>query len=81
MKLTGNTIFITGGSAGIGRRHAQALHNLGNKVIISGRRNCHLERVVALGTDADEILVDVARPLRDNAAPTSTSSSRNSTTG
>lgn len=38
MKLSGNTILITGGSAGIGLALAQRLHISGSKIIICGRR-------------------------------------------
>lgn len=38
MKLTGNTILITGGSTGIGLAFAERFIKSGNKVIVTGRR-------------------------------------------
>ncbi|WP_286232307.1 SDR family oxidoreductase [Neobacillus mesonae] len=43
MKLSGNTVLITGGAAGIGLAFAERFINAGNKVIVCGRREAKLQ--------------------------------------
>ena len=47
MKMTGNTIFITGGATGIGLSMAKLFYEMGNTVIICGRRTDRLAKAKA----------------------------------
>ncbi|MBE8724436.1 SDR family oxidoreductase [Flavobacterium hungaricum] len=46
MKTTGNTVFISGGSAGIGLAIAKKLNAAGNKIIINGRSEERLQNAL-----------------------------------
>jgi uncharacterized oxidoreductase len=70
MKLTDNTIFITGGGTGIGRGLAESLHKLGNKVIISGRRKEHLDATTKANPGMDSAELDISNPANITAVTT-----------
>ncbi|MCV9929808.1 SDR family NAD(P)-dependent oxidoreductase [Flavobacterium sp. LS1R49] len=75
MKTTGNTVFITGGSAGIGLAIAKKLSAAGNKIIINGRNEERLQNALkqldnAIAIQGDLSLetdrVRIATQLKEN---------------
>lgn len=64
MNLTGRTILITGGSAGIGLAFALKFVELGNEVIVTGRRQEVLDEVKTKHPKLHTIQSDVADPAQ-----------------
>src|SRR5947207_11956004 len=64
MKITDRTILITGGSAGIGLAFALKFLELGNQVIVTGRRQTVLHEVKAKYPKLHTIQGDVADPVQ-----------------
>lgn len=60
MKLTGRTILVTGGSAGIGLAFALKFVELGNEVIVTGRRRAALDELKAKHPKLHVIQSDVS---------------------
>ena len=59
MKQSGNTILVTGGGSGIGAALAHRFHDLGNTVVIAGRRQEALDRACAGRADMHALTLDV----------------------
>jgi uncharacterized oxidoreductase len=62
MDITGNTIFIPGGTSGIGLALALALRGRGNTVIIGGRRAGLLRSLAAEHPGLGTVTIDTADP-------------------
>ncbi|WP_433011116.1 SDR family oxidoreductase [Kribbella sp. CA-294648] len=68
MKTTGNTIFITGGTSGLGLGLALRWRELGNTVIIGGRRKELLDQIATDYPGIGTVELDVADPASIDTA-------------
>ena len=62
MKITGNTILITGGATGIGYAFTEAFINQGNEVIVCSRDEGHLRKASAALSGLHTRRCDLSKP-------------------
>ena len=67
MKLTGRTILVTGGMAGIGLAFALEFSRLGNEVVVTGRRQNVLDELRSKHPEIRAIRSDVSDPAQITA--------------
>jgi len=61
MRISGNTILVTGGGSGIGQALAHRFHDLGNTVIVAGRRMEVLQQTIAGRANMHAVAFDAGR--------------------
>ena len=70
MQTQGNIILITGGGSGIGRALAQRWHDLGNTVIVAGRRQEALDETIRGRSNMHAMTLDIEDPAAVEAFAT-----------
>jgi uncharacterized oxidoreductase len=62
MRMTGNTVLVTGGGTGIGRGLAESLHRLDNQIVIASRRPEPLQAVAEANPGIQYLSLDQSDP-------------------
>lgn len=70
MRTHDSTLFIPGGTSGIGLALAVALHERGSTVVVGGRRRDALERIRAEHPGLDAVEIDTTDPVSIDTAVT-----------
>ncbi|WP_394771052.1 SDR family oxidoreductase [Lacisediminihabitans sp.] len=62
MNISGNTVFIPGGTSGLGLGLALRLQAAGNRVIVAGRREALLDQIAAENPGIETVVLDTTDP-------------------